>query len=79
MTDSVQPCQGGDHDRDPQVITTRETVFSALGVEAIQPTGWGVEMAVIPNPFAVQFVEDLRLLFEAGAMLGSSGRQPAIR
>jgi hypothetical protein len=27
-------------------------------------------MAVIRNPFAGQFVEDLRPLFEAGAMLG---------
>ena len=29
-----------------------------------------VGMAVIRNPFAGQFVEDLRPLFEAGAMLG---------
>jgi hypothetical protein len=36
-------------------------------------------MAVIRNPLAGQFVEDLRLLFKAAAMLGSSGRQPAIR
>ena len=27
-------------------------------------------MAIIRNPFAGQFVEDLRPLFEAGAMLG---------
>src|SRR6202023_246527 len=51
-------------------ITTRETVFSELGVEANRPTARAVGMAVIRNPFAGQFIEDLRPLFEAGAMLG---------
>jgi hypothetical protein len=41
-----------------------------LGVEASRPTTRAVGMAVIRNPFAGQFVEDLRPLFEAGAMLG---------
>ena len=53
-----------------KIITTRETVFSELGVEANRPTTRAVGMAVIRNPFAGQFVEDLRPLFEAGAMLG---------
>src|SRR6202035_936374 len=53
-----------------KIITTRETVFSELGVEASRPTTRVVGMAVIRNPFAGQFVEDLRPLFEAGAMLG---------
>jgi hypothetical protein len=35
-----------------------------------RPTTRAVGMAVIRNPFAGQFVEDLRPLFEAGAMLG---------
>jgi hypothetical protein len=53
-----------------KIITTRETVFSELGVEANRPSTRAVGMAVIRNPFAGQFVEDLRPLFEAGAMLG---------
>ena len=53
-----------------KIITTRETVFSELGVEASRPSTRAVGMAVIRNPFAGQFVEDLRPLFEAGAMLG---------
>jgi hypothetical protein len=40
------------------------------GVEAARPITRAVGMAVIRNPFAGQFVEDLRPLFEAGAMLG---------
>jgi len=53
-----------------KIITTRETVFSELGVEANRPITRAVGMAVIRNPFAGQFVEDLRPLFEAGTMLG---------
>src|SRR5438874_6562883 len=53
-----------------KIITTRETVFSELGVEASRPTTRAIGMAVIRNPFAGQFVEDLRPLFETGAMLG---------
>jgi len=48
-----------------KIITTRETVFSELGVEATRPTTRAVGLAVIRNPFAGQFVEDLRPLFEA--------------
>jgi hypothetical protein len=53
-----------------KIITLHETIFSELGVEADRPTTRAVGMAVIRNPFAGQFVEDLRPLFEAGAMLG---------
>src|ERR1700756_3534806 len=53
-----------------KTITIRETVFSELGVEASRPITRAVGMAVIRNPFAGQFVEDLKPLFEAGAMLG---------
>src|ERR1700732_4766639 len=53
-----------------KTITTRETWFSELGVEATRPTTRVVGMAVIRNPFAGRFVDDLRPLFEAGAMLG---------
>ena len=53
-----------------KVITTREVVFSELGVKVPRPVVRAVGMAVITNPFAGRFVEDLRPLFEAGAMLG---------
>jgi hypothetical protein len=53
-----------------KTIILRETVFSELGVEAARPATRAVGMAVTRNPFAGQFVEDLRPLFEAGAMLG---------
>src|ERR1700674_1553761 len=53
-----------------KIITTREMVFSELGIEAPRPITRAVGMAVIRNPFAGQFVEDLSPLFEAGAMLG---------
>src|SRR6201988_5214544 len=53
-----------------KTITLRETVFSELGVEANRPITRAVGMAVIRNPFSGQLVEDLRPLFEAGAMLG---------
>jgi O6-methylguanine-DNA--protein-cysteine methyltransferase len=36
-----------------KIITTRETVFSELGVEANRPITRAVGMAVIRNPFAV--------------------------
>jgi len=53
-----------------KVITTRELILSELGVAAPRPVVRAVGMAVIRNPFAGQFVDDLRPLFEAGAMLG---------
>src|SRR5215468_8309910 len=53
-----------------KIITTREVVFSELGIAAPRPIVRAVGMAVIVNPFSGRFVEDLRPLFEAGAMLG---------
>jgi len=49
-----------------KMITTRETVFSELGVEANRPTTRAVGM-VIRNPFASQFAEDLRPPSEIGS------------
>ena len=53
-----------------KIIATREVVSSELGVRAPRSVVRAVGMAVITNPFAGRFVEDLRPLFEAGAMLG---------
>jgi Amino acid synthesis len=53
-----------------KIITMRELVLSELGVAAARPVVRAVGMAVILNPFAGQFADDLRQLFEAGAMLG---------
>ena len=53
-----------------KIITMREAILSELGVAAPKPTIRAVGMAVIRNPFAGKFIEDLRPLFEAGAMLG---------
>ena len=53
-----------------KIITTREMVLSELGVEATRPIVRAVGMAVILNPFAGRSVQDLRPLFEAGAILG---------
>jgi hypothetical protein len=53
-----------------KLITTREVVLSELGVAAPRPVVRAVGMAVIRNPFAGRFVDDLQPLFEAGAMLG---------
>ena len=55
-----------------KIITTREMILSELDVAAPRPVVRAVGMAVILNPFAGQFVDDLRPLFEAGAMLGES-------
>src|ERR1700758_5443505 len=53
-----------------KIIMMREVVFSELGVAAPRPVVRAVGMAVIANPFAGRFVDDLQPLFEAGAMLG---------
>jgi hypothetical protein len=53
-----------------KITTTREVIFSELGIAAPRPIVRAVGMAVITNPFAGRFVEDLRPLFEVGAMLG---------
>lgn len=53
-----------------KTVTTREVIYSERGVTAPRPIVRAVGIAVIRNPFAGQTVEDLRPLFEAGAMLG---------
>src|SRR5262245_12494277 len=53
-----------------KIITTCEMVLSEIGVAAPRPVVRAVGMAVIRNPFAGRFVDDLQPLFEAGAMLG---------
>jgi len=53
-----------------KIITTREVVLSEPDVAASRPVVRAVGMAVIRNPFAGRFVDDLQPLFEAGAMLG---------
>jgi Amino acid synthesis len=53
-----------------KIITTRELILSELGVAAPRPIVRALGMAVIRNPFAGRFVDDLRPLFDAGAMLG---------
>ena len=53
-----------------KIITMREVVLSELGVAAPRPVARAVGLAVIRNPFAGRFVDDLQPLFEAGAMVG---------
>ena len=53
-----------------KIVTIREVIFSELGVAAPKPIVRAVGMAVIRNPFAGKFAEDLRELWEAGAALG---------
>jgi hypothetical protein len=53
--------RGGNRDRIRKTIILRErTVFSELGVKANRPTTRAVGTAVIRNPFAGTFVEDLK-------------------
>ena len=53
-----------------KTVVTRETVFSELGKSTARPIVRVAGMAVIRNPFAGRFVDDLAPLFEAGAKLG---------
>src|SRR3984957_19356543 len=53
-----------------KIVTIREVIFSELGHAPSRPVIRAIGLAVIHNPFAGKFVEDLRPLFEAGAMLG---------
>jgi hypothetical protein len=66
----VSHMRRGRWSRSAKIITTRETIFSELGVTAPRPVACAVGMAVIVNPLAERFVDDLLPLFEAGAMLG---------
>jgi len=53
-----------------KIITLREVIYSELGQAAARPVVRAVGIAVIRNPFAGRWAEDLRPLFEAGAGLG---------
>jgi len=53
-----------------KLITMREVILAELGVPAPRPVARAVGMAAIVNPSAGRFVDDLRPLFEAGAVLG---------
>jgi hypothetical protein len=48
-----------------KIITMRDMVLSELSVGTPRPIVRTVGMAVIHNPFAGRFVDDLRPLFEA--------------
>jgi hypothetical protein len=51
-------------------LLLRDTVNSDMGQAANRPIVRAVAMAVIGNPFAGRYVEDLTELFEAGRSLG---------
>ncbi len=53
-----------------KIVTLREVIFAELRHSAPQPVVRAVGIAVIRNPFAGRWAEDLRPLFEAGAALG---------
>ena len=53
-----------------KIVTLREVIFSELGHAPPKPVVRAIGLAVIHNPFAGKYAEDLRLLFEAGAELG---------
>jgi hypothetical protein len=53
-----------------KIIVTRETVFGEGNRVAAKPVTHAVGLAVIENPFAGRYVEDLSPLFDIGAELG---------
>jgi len=53
-----------------KIVLTRETIYAEAGRAAPRPINRVVGMAVIENPFAGRFVEDLSPLFDMGAQLG---------
>ena len=53
-----------------KIVLTRETVYADGGRIASRPGKHAVAMAVMENPFAGRFVEDLSPMFEMGAELG---------
>jgi hypothetical protein len=53
-----------------KILMLRETVYAEGGRKAPQPANHAVAMAVLENPFAGRFVEDLSPLFDLGAQLG---------
>ncbi len=51
-------------------LLLRDTLTSELGQAAARPVVRAVALAVIRNPFAGRYVEDLTELFEAGRAIG---------
>jgi hypothetical protein len=60
-------------------VIIRETVFSDLSARAAGPILRVAGLAVIRNPFAGRFVEDLTPLFQAGAELGERMMKDLVR
>ena len=57
----------------------RETISEEMGHVADRPVVRAVAMAVIANPFAGQYVEDLTALFEAGRTIGEQVTPDLVR
>ena len=53
-----------------KIILTRETLYSEAGRVSANPVAHAVAIAVLANPFAGRFVDDLSALFDVGAQLG---------
>ena len=53
-----------------KTLLLRETLASDMGQVANRPVVRAVAMAVIANPMAGRYVEDLTALFEAGRAIG---------
>jgi hypothetical protein len=53
-----------------KISLTKETILADAGKPTVQPITRAVAVAVIANPFAGRFVEDLSPLFAQGAELG---------
>jgi Amino acid synthesis len=53
-----------------KISLTKETIFADAGQPATQPVTRAYAVAIIDNPFAGRFVEDLSALFAQGAELG---------
>jgi hypothetical protein len=53
-----------------KIILTRETVYGEMGRKASRPINRAVAIAVIDNPYAGRFVEDLSPMFDMGRELG---------
>jgi hypothetical protein len=53
-----------------KIVTLRDVTYAELGHKPARPIVRAVGMAVIHNPYAGKYAEDLRQLWEAGAELG---------
>ena len=53
-----------------KIMMTRETVFREFAKSAATPSNHAVAIAVVENPFAGCFVEDLSSMFDMGEALG---------